>query len=89
MNIEEALKMLEDCGTNIEQPFEDMVIKTIKKMYELLGLYQKARKQVEKYVDTPDKKPKVLHLALDIHDTLNDIDDLEKELEEIKVNEKG
>ena len=52
------------------------------KQMTLLELYRKVRKQVEEYNDTPNKTPKVLHLALDIQETLDKIDELEEELDE-------
>jgi hypothetical protein len=84
---EEAHKSLDMVASHCDKDFKYEVllrdfIEQQEKVNELLGLYRKVRKQVEEYNDTPNGTPKVLHLALDIKETLDEIEKLESELNE-------
>jgi hypothetical protein len=66
--------------TFIKLPKTYQYLNQQEKKDKLLELYRKAKQQVLDYVDTPNKTPKVLHLLLDIHETLDEIEALEEEL---------
>ena len=48
MTPKEAFEMLEKCGTNTEQPYEDMILEAL---YQSLTSYEELKRDVKRYFE--------------------------------------
>jgi hypothetical protein len=60
MTAKEAFEMLEKCGTNTEQPYEDMILEAL---YQALTELEELKKDIKKYFEMVEKNMSYVFLG--------------------------